>query len=230
MASEEAPPRQILIYGVQEENGSHVQNFALDLTPPPEVVYKSEPDTIDGMNVLGIVIFSATMGMCSRPLPGSGREPVPFCIYPSLQPVSTSPRNLESPIFRAVLPFLSRGVAQVPIPLPTGVSSPPPKLELAFFTCSSPSPGDSLLSLKEGRASGFLPAARSVFLRSGDARAGSGEVTIKNRKNLQIYRVSVITVSSKPSFLSSISNHRGLPTGHLCPQTSLFLRAHSGLL
>ena len=67
MASEEAPPRQILIYGVQEENGSHVQNFALDLTPPPEVVYKSEPDTIDGMNVLGIVIFSATMGMCFLP-------------------------------------------------------------------------------------------------------------------------------------------------------------------
>lgn len=61
---EEAPARRILIYGVQEENGSRVQNFALDLTPPPEVVYKSEPGTSDGMNVLGIVIFSATMGMC----------------------------------------------------------------------------------------------------------------------------------------------------------------------
>ena len=61
-ASEEAPAARSLIYGVQEENGSRVQNFALDLTPPPEVVYKSEPGTSDGMNVLGIVIFSATMG------------------------------------------------------------------------------------------------------------------------------------------------------------------------
>lgn len=86
MASEEAAPRQILIYGVQEENGSRVQNFALDLTPPPEIVYKSEPDTIDGMNVLGIVIFSATMGTCCPAHPGRGLEPVPLCIYPSLQP------------------------------------------------------------------------------------------------------------------------------------------------
>lgn len=62
-AAEEAP-RRIVIYGVQEDNGSRVQNFALDLTPPPEIVYKSEPGTSDGMNVLGIVIFSATMGMC----------------------------------------------------------------------------------------------------------------------------------------------------------------------
>uniref|UniRef100_F7ISE6 Amino acid transporter n=1 Tax=Callithrix jacchus TaxID=9483 RepID=F7ISE6_CALJA len=61
VAPEEAPPRRILIYGVQEENGSHVQNFALDLTPPPEIIYKSEPGTSDGMNVLGIVFFSATM-------------------------------------------------------------------------------------------------------------------------------------------------------------------------
>ncbi|XP_010845502.1 PREDICTED: excitatory amino acid transporter 5 [Bison bison bison] len=63
VASEEAPSRRILIYGVQGENDSRVQNFALDLTPPPEVVYKSEPGTSDGMNVLGIVIFSATMAL-----------------------------------------------------------------------------------------------------------------------------------------------------------------------
>uniref|UniRef100_A0ABI7ZDR3 Amino acid transporter n=1 Tax=Felis catus TaxID=9685 RepID=A0ABI7ZDR3_FELCA len=79
MASEEAPPRQILIYGVQEENGSHVQNFALDLTPPPEVVYKSEPDTIDGMNVLGIVIFSATMGIMLGRMGDNGTPLVSFC-------------------------------------------------------------------------------------------------------------------------------------------------------
>ncbi|XP_053751189.1 excitatory amino acid transporter 5 isoform X3 [Panthera pardus] len=79
MASEEAPPRQILIYGVQEENGSHVQNFALDLTPPPEVVYKSEPDTTDGMNVLGIVIFSATMGIMLGRMGDNGTPLVSFC-------------------------------------------------------------------------------------------------------------------------------------------------------
>ncbi|XP_027457868.1 excitatory amino acid transporter 5-like [Zalophus californianus] len=75
----EAPPRQIPVYGVQEENGSRVQNFALDLTPPPEVVYKSEPDTIDGMNVLGIVIFSATMGIMLGRMGDSGTPLVSFC-------------------------------------------------------------------------------------------------------------------------------------------------------
>ncbi|PKU37942.1 hypothetical protein llap_11749 [Limosa lapponica baueri] len=62
-ASSESTTRRIIIYGVQDENGSNVQNFALDITPPPEVIYKSEPGTSDGMNVLGIVIFSATMAI-----------------------------------------------------------------------------------------------------------------------------------------------------------------------
>ncbi|XP_065768922.1 excitatory amino acid transporter 5 isoform X2 [Muntiacus reevesi] len=79
VASEEASSRRILIYGVQEENGSHVQNFALDLTPPPEVVYKSEPGTSDGMNVLGIVIFSATMGIMLGRMGDSGAPLVSFC-------------------------------------------------------------------------------------------------------------------------------------------------------
>ncbi|ETE63318.1 Excitatory amino acid transporter 5, partial [Ophiophagus hannah] len=60
--SSESITRRIIIYGVQDENGSNIQNFALDITPPPEVIYKSEPGTSEGMNVLGIVIFSATMG------------------------------------------------------------------------------------------------------------------------------------------------------------------------
>ncbi|KAM8999799.1 excitatory amino acid transporter 5 isoform 1-T1 [Sarcophilus harrisii] len=75
----EATPHRILIYGVQEENGSQVQNFALDLTPAPEVVYKSEPDTSDGMNVLGIVIFSATMGIMLGRMGDSGVPLVSFC-------------------------------------------------------------------------------------------------------------------------------------------------------
>nr|XP_012631733.1 excitatory amino acid transporter 5 isoform X1 [Microcebus murinus] len=79
VAQEEAPPRRILIYGVQEENGSRVQNFALDLTPPPEVVYKVEPGTSDGMNVLGIVIFSATMGIMLGRMGDSGAPLVSFC-------------------------------------------------------------------------------------------------------------------------------------------------------
>ncbi|XP_017449026.1 excitatory amino acid transporter 5 isoform X1 [Rattus norvegicus] len=78
-AAEEAPPRGIVIYGVQEDNGSRVQNFALDLTPPPEIVYKSEPGTSDGMNVLGIVIFSATMGIMLGRMGDSGTPLVSFC-------------------------------------------------------------------------------------------------------------------------------------------------------
>ncbi|NP_666367.3 excitatory amino acid transporter 5 [Mus musculus] len=77
-AAEEAP-RRIVIYGVQEDNGSRVQNFALDLTPPPEIVYKSEPGTSDGMNVLGIVIFSATMGIMLGRMGDSGTPLVSFC-------------------------------------------------------------------------------------------------------------------------------------------------------
>ncbi|XP_023392574.1 excitatory amino acid transporter 5 isoform X2 [Pteropus vampyrus] len=79
VASEEASSRRILIYGVQEENGSLVQNFALDLTPPPEVIYKSEPGTSDGMNVLGIVMFSATMGIMLGRMGDSGAPLVSFC-------------------------------------------------------------------------------------------------------------------------------------------------------
>ncbi|XP_058159553.1 excitatory amino acid transporter 5 [Dasypus novemcinctus] len=79
LASGEAPPQRILLYGVQEENGSHVQNFTLDLTPPPEVIYLSEPGTSDGMNVLGIVIFSATMGIMLGRMGDSGAPLVSFC-------------------------------------------------------------------------------------------------------------------------------------------------------
>lgn len=34
----------------------------LEITPAPDVKYKIVPSTSKGMNVLGIVIFSATMG------------------------------------------------------------------------------------------------------------------------------------------------------------------------
>lgn len=54
--------RRTLIYGIQDDNGTDIQNFALDLTPPPDVLIRTREGTSDGMNVLGIVIFSATMG------------------------------------------------------------------------------------------------------------------------------------------------------------------------
>lgn len=34
----------------------------LEITPAPDIKYKIVPSTSKGMNVLGIVIFSATMG------------------------------------------------------------------------------------------------------------------------------------------------------------------------
>uniref|UniRef100_A0A674I310 Amino acid transporter n=1 Tax=Terrapene triunguis TaxID=2587831 RepID=A0A674I310_9SAUR len=78
-AASESTTRRIIIYGVQDENGSNVQNFALDITPPPEVMFKSEPGTSDGMNVLGIVIFSATMGIMLGRMGNSGVPLVSFC-------------------------------------------------------------------------------------------------------------------------------------------------------
>ncbi|XP_039175928.1 excitatory amino acid transporter 5 isoform X2 [Crotalus tigris] len=78
-APSESITRRIIIYGVQDENGSNIQNFALDITPPPEVIYKSEPGTSEGMNVLGIVIFSATMGIMLGRMGTSGVPLVSFC-------------------------------------------------------------------------------------------------------------------------------------------------------
>ncbi|XP_055978318.1 excitatory amino acid transporter 5 [Sorex fumeus] len=75
----EGASRRPLIYGLQEENSSRVHSFALDLTPPPEVVYRSEPGTSDGMNVLGIVIFSATMGIMLGRMGDSGAPLLSFC-------------------------------------------------------------------------------------------------------------------------------------------------------
>lgn len=59
---DEITTRRVYIYGIQDDNGTDVQNFSLDLTPPPDVIMKTSPGTSEGMNVLGIVIFSATMG------------------------------------------------------------------------------------------------------------------------------------------------------------------------
>ncbi|KAM4641584.1 excitatory amino acid transporter 5 isoform 2-T2 [Discoglossus pictus] len=77
--SSDSITHRILIYGIQDENGSHIQNFALDITPSPDITYRSEPGTSDGMNVLGIVIFSATMGIMLGRMGTSGVPLVSFC-------------------------------------------------------------------------------------------------------------------------------------------------------
>ncbi|XP_035377566.1 solute carrier family 1 member 7b isoform X2 [Electrophorus electricus] len=68
-----------LVYDVQDDNGTDVQNFRLDLTPPPEVMFHTLPGTSEGMNVLGIVIFSATMGIMLGRMGPNGSALVNFC-------------------------------------------------------------------------------------------------------------------------------------------------------
>ncbi|KAM8849723.1 solute carrier family 1 member 7a [Spinachia spinachia] len=76
---DEITTRRIYIYGIQDDNGTDVQNFSLDLTPPPDVIMKTSPGTSEGMNVLGIVIFSATMGIMLGRMGPNGSALVNFC-------------------------------------------------------------------------------------------------------------------------------------------------------
>ncbi|XP_017558826.1 solute carrier family 1 member 7a isoform X2 [Pygocentrus nattereri] len=75
----ETTTRRVFIYGIQDDNGTDIQNFSLDLTPPPDVVFRTLPGTSDGMNVLGIVIFSATMGIMLGRMGPNGSALVNFC-------------------------------------------------------------------------------------------------------------------------------------------------------
>ncbi|TKS74145.1 Excitatory amino acid transporter 5 [Collichthys lucidus] len=78
-AQSESTTRRALIYGIQDDNGTDIQNFALDLTPPPDVLIRTWEGTSDGMNVLGIVIFSATMGIMLGRMGPNGSALVNFC-------------------------------------------------------------------------------------------------------------------------------------------------------
>ncbi|XP_075901635.1 excitatory amino acid transporter 5 isoform X2 [Nelusetta ayraudi] len=51
------------VYLVPGESSAPGRTVYLELTPPPEVTYKTSPGSSQQMNVLGIVIFSATMGL-----------------------------------------------------------------------------------------------------------------------------------------------------------------------
>ncbi|XP_046882945.1 solute carrier family 1 member 7a isoform X2 [Hypomesus transpacificus] len=75
----ESTTRRVFIYGVQDDNGTDIQNFSLDLTPPPDILMRTLPGTSDGMNVLGIVIFSATMGIMLGRMGPNGSALVNFC-------------------------------------------------------------------------------------------------------------------------------------------------------
>ncbi|MCI4377850.1 hypothetical protein PGIGA_G00208170 [Pangasianodon gigas] len=75
----ESTTRRTFIYGIQDDNGTDIQSFSLDLTPPPDVVIRTLPGTSDGMNVLGIVIFSATMGIMLGRMGPNGSAVVNFC-------------------------------------------------------------------------------------------------------------------------------------------------------
>ncbi|XP_060900219.1 solute carrier family 1 member 7a [Labrus mixtus] len=76
---DETTTRRLYIYGIQDDNGTDIQNFSLDLTPPPDVIMKTSPGTSEGMNVLGIVIFSATMGIMLGRMGPNGSALVNFC-------------------------------------------------------------------------------------------------------------------------------------------------------
>ncbi|KAM3876290.1 excitatory amino acid transporter 5-like [Diretmus argenteus] len=51
------------VYIIPDDNDPKGRTVYLELTPAPEVMYKTSPGTSQQMNVLGIVIFSATMGL-----------------------------------------------------------------------------------------------------------------------------------------------------------------------
>ncbi|XP_071372473.1 solute carrier family 1 member 7a isoform X2 [Centroberyx affinis] len=76
---DETTTRRVFIYGIQDDNGTDIQNFSLDLTPPPDVIMQTSPGTSEGMNVLGIVIFSATMGIMLGRMGPNGSALVNFC-------------------------------------------------------------------------------------------------------------------------------------------------------
>ncbi|KAM4548037.1 excitatory amino acid transporter 5 [Odontesthes bonariensis] len=51
------------VYVVPDDDDPKGRTVYLELTPPPEIMYKTSPGSSQQMNVLGIVIFSATMGL-----------------------------------------------------------------------------------------------------------------------------------------------------------------------
>ncbi len=57
--------RPDFVYLMPDEDNPKGRTVQLELTPPPDIEYKTRPGSSQQMNVLGIVIFSATMGKTS---------------------------------------------------------------------------------------------------------------------------------------------------------------------
>lgn len=57
-------PINFLYFAPDDKNPLIHQPLILEITPSPDVKYKTLPGTNTEMNVLGIVIFSATIGKC----------------------------------------------------------------------------------------------------------------------------------------------------------------------
>ncbi len=53
------------VYLMPHEDNPKGRTVLLELTPPPDIEHKTRPGSSQQMNVLGIVIFSATMGKTS---------------------------------------------------------------------------------------------------------------------------------------------------------------------
>lgn len=82
------PTRTVLpnfVYVVPDESGPEARTVYLELTPPPEIMYKTSPGSSQQMNVLGIVVFSATMG---EPLPQQHLLPIMLCTTAHVQTLS----------------------------------------------------------------------------------------------------------------------------------------------
>lgn len=62
------------VYLVPDDSDPKGRTVYLELTPPPEVTYKTSPGSSQQMNVLGIVVFSATMGELGQGGGGQGSE------------------------------------------------------------------------------------------------------------------------------------------------------------
>ncbi|KAM6945697.1 excitatory amino acid transporter 5-like [Aplochiton taeniatus] len=76
------PSRTIMpnfVYIVPDENDPNGRTVYLELTPPPEILYKTSPGSSQQMNVLGIVIFSATMGLLLGKMGERGAPLVNVC-------------------------------------------------------------------------------------------------------------------------------------------------------
>ncbi|XP_026076792.1 excitatory amino acid transporter 5-like [Carassius auratus] len=67
------------VYLMPDEDNPKGRTVQLELTPPPDIEYKTRPSSSQQMNVLGIVIFSATMGLLLGKMGERGAPLVNVC-------------------------------------------------------------------------------------------------------------------------------------------------------